>query len=208
MLGQYGPAKRWTRAGLLQMLSLTAAALLVPIGYLVGMVNQLVPLFGLLLALGLIIFLFRTGRSALTYNPLRGGIRARIWFGSVWAVVTVILLIFAAVTFAEDISTAPSWFYIVFSHSANIGMMTNLLLGVYALRTANTKTVVEWGESASMWLMNLGLLVFFSLKIAADIRLGAMVMGIGVLLGVGTMMLRLRADRPTVLVAAPATSAD
>ena len=32
---------------------------------------------------------------------------------------------------------------------------------------------------------------------AADIRLGAIVMGIGVLLGVGTMLLRLRADRPT-----------
>ncbi|MCH8342155.1 MAG: hypothetical protein IIA51_11460 [Chloroflexi bacterium] len=37
---------------------------------------------------------------------------------------------------------------------------------------------------------------------AADIRLGAIVMGIGVLLGVGTMLLRLRADRPTVPAAA------
>jgi len=42
------------------------------------------------------------------------------------------------------------------------------------------------------------------LKIAADIRLGAIVMGIGLLLGVGTMLLRLRADRPNVPVAAHA----
>ncbi len=59
-----------------------------------------------------------------------------------------------------------------------------------------------------MWLMNLGLLVFFALKIAADIRLGAIVMGICVLLGVGTMLLQLRADRPTVPSAASAASAD
>jgi len=74
----------------------------------------------------------------------------------------VVLFIFAAVSFAEDISASPPWFYFVFSHTAFVGMMTNLLLGAYALRTANTKHVVAWGEPVSMWLINLGLLVFFS----------------------------------------------
>ena len=55
----------------------------------------------------------------------------------------VVLFIFAAVSFAEDISASPPWFYIVFSHTAFVGMMTNLLLGVYALRTTNTKHVVS-----------------------------------------------------------------
>lgn len=200
-----GPAKRWTRAGLLQTLFLSAAALLVPFGYLVHRVTQLVPLFGLLLGLGLVTFLVRTGRWALAYNPLLGGIRARIWFGSFWAVVTVALLIYAAVTFAEDISIAPPWFYVVFSHSAYVGMMTNLLLAVHVLRTSDTSQVLAWGEPVSMWLMNLGLLVFFALKIAADNRLGAIVMGIGVLLGVATMLLRLSADRPAVPAAAGAS---
>ena len=76
----------------------------------------------------------------------------------------VVLFIFAAVSFAEDISAGPPWLYIVFSHTAFVGMMTNLLLGVYALRTANTKHVVAWGEPVSMWLINLGLLVFFHLE--------------------------------------------
>ena len=168
----------------------------------------LLPIFGLLLAAGLVTFLIRTGRRALAYNPRRGGIRAWTWFGSLWVVMFVLLFIFAAVSFAEDISASPFWFYVVFSHTAFVGMMTNLLLGVYALRTASTKHVVAWGEPVSMWLINLGLLVFFTLKIAADIRLGAIVMGIGVLLGVGTMLLRLRADRSTVPAAARAASAD
>ncbi len=203
-----GPAKRWTRGGLLQTMFLTVAALLVPFGFLLGLVEELVPFFGLLLAAGLVTFLIRTGRRALAYNPRQGGIRAWTWFGSLWVVMFVVLFIFAAVSFAEDITAAPFWFYVVFSHTAFVGMMTNLLLGVYALRTANTKHVVAWGEPVSRWLINLGLLTFFALKIAADIRLGAIVMGIGVLLGVGTMLLRLRADRPGVPAAARTASAD
>ncbi len=77
-----GPAERWTRAGLLQTLFLTAAALLVPFGFLLGLVSELVPFFGLLLAAGLVTFLIRTGRRALPNNPLRGGIRAWTWFGT------------------------------------------------------------------------------------------------------------------------------
>ena len=204
----FGPAKRWTRGGLLQTLFLTTAALLVPFGFLLGLVGQLVPIFGLLLAAGLVTFLIRTGRHALMYNPLEGGTRAWTWFGSLWMVGFVVLFIYAAVTFAEDITASPFWFYVVFSHTAFVGVMTNLLLGVYALRTTDTKNVLAWGEPASMWLINLGLLVFFMLKIAANIRLGAIVMGIGVLLGVVTMLLRLRADRPTIPSAASATSAD
>lgn len=45
-----------------------------------------------------------------------------------------------------------------------------------------------------MWTINIGLLVFIGLKLAADIRLGAILMGIGVVLGVVTMILRLRAS--------------
>lgn len=41
-----GPAERWTRAGLLQTLFLTTAALLVPFGFLLGLVGELVPFSG------------------------------------------------------------------------------------------------------------------------------------------------------------------
>ena len=53
---------------------------------------------------------------------------------------------------------------------------------------------MAWGEPAARWLINLGLLAFFALKIAGDSRLGAIVMGIGVLLGVFTMVRRLLAS--------------
>ena len=72
--------------------------------------------------------------------------------------------------------------------------MTNIILGVDAARTKDAAHVLSWGESSARWLINLGMLVFFALKITSDTRLGAIVMGIGVLLGVVTMILRLRAS--------------
>ena len=57
-----------------------------------------------------------------------------------------------------------------------------------------------WTWFGSFWVVIFVVLFIF----AADIRLGAVVMGIGVLLGVGSMLLRLRADRPSVPVAARA----
>ena len=87
----------------------------------------------------------------------------------------------------------PSWFFAVFAHAGFVGMMTNLILAVFSARTQESRHVLSWGEPTSLWLINLGLLVFFALKITADIRLGAIVMGIGVVLGVLTMILRLRA---------------
>jgi hypothetical protein len=46
-----------------------------------------------------------------------------------------------------------------------------------------------------MWLMNLGLVAFIALKVASDVRIGALVMGVGVVLGVGTAIYRLCSDR-------------
>ena len=42
-----------------------------------------------------------------------------------------------------------------------------------------------------MWLIILGLLVFLGLEIASESKTGAIIMGIGVLMGVLTMILRL-----------------
>ena len=91
----------------------------------------------------------------------------------------------------------------VWQHSAFVGMMTNLLLGVFSARTQDARRILPWGEPAAMWLLNLGLLVFFGLHIATGSRLGAIVMGVGVLLGVVTMILRLL---PREKVAAEAVS--
>jgi hypothetical protein len=191
---QKDPQKRWTVAGLLQALFLTVAGLIVPLAFLTGLLEQLLPIFALLLLLGLIFFLVRTGRRALARNPMRGGVRAWGFFGTFWLVIYVGIFIFLAVTLPVDPTAIPLWLTAVFVHAGFVGMMTNIILGVDAARTEDSAHVLSWGESTARWLINLGLLVFFALKITSDSRLGAIVMGIGVLLGVVTMILRLRAS--------------
>jgi hypothetical protein len=61
----------------------------------------------------------------------------------------------------------------VFVHVAMVGMMTNLILGVFSARSQEARHLWSWAEAAALWLISLGLLVFFSLMIVADIRLGA-----------------------------------
>lgn len=191
---QKEPTKRWTWPGLLQALFLTVAALIVPIAFLSGLLEELLPIFGLLLLLGLIFYLVRIGWRVLSESPLRGGERAWVFFGGIWLVVFVEIFLYAIVGVQGDFEALPPWYGALFVHSAFVGMMTNLLMGVYSARTRDAERVLSWGEPTAMWLINLGLLVFFGLKIAADSHLGAIVMGVGVLLGVATMILRLRAS--------------
>ncbi len=187
-------AGRWTRPGLAQALAGTVGALLVPIAFLTNLLDVFLPVFALLLLVFLVLFLGRMGWKALRRSPLRRGADAWGFFGAVWLVIFVALFIWAIVGgVAADPAGAPTWFYAVFAHSAFVGMMTNLLLGVFSARTQETSDRRLWAEPAAMWLLNAGLVVFFTLKIAFDSRLGALVMGVGVLLGVGIMIRRLLA---------------
>lgn len=206
---QKDPQKRWTIAGLLQALFLTVAGLLVPLAFLTGALDQLLPIFALLLLLGLIFFVARIGWRALARNPMSGGVRAWGFFGTFWLVIYVVIFIYLAVSIAAPEPNLPAWLFAVFVHAGFVGMMTNIILGVDAARTEDSAHVLSWGESTARWLINLGLLVFFALKITSDSRLGAIVMGIGVLLGVVTMILRLRAsgkERDDVLGASGAVA--
>ena len=185
--------KRWTWPGLVQAIAWTVAAILVPTAFLLNLLDQLIPIFALLLLLGLGFFLARVAWRAIGKGPLGTGADPWGFFGALWLIIFVGLFLYAAVALGGDPSLAPHWFTAVFTHTSFVGVMTNLLLGVFSARTQDARRVLPWGELAAMWLINLGLLIFFGLHIATDSRLGAIVMGIGVLLGVVTMILRLRA---------------
>lgn len=199
---QKEPTKRWTWPGLLQAAAWTVGAILVPFAFLLDLLDILAPIFSMLLVVGLLFFLARAAWRAIGKGPLGKGVHPWGFFGTLWMLVFVVLLIYAAMVLAADPSAAPQWFGAVFVHSGFVGMMTNLLLGVFSARTQEKREVLPWGEPAALWLVNLGLVVFFALHIAADSRLGAIVMGIGVLLGVAAMIWRLLASAPETTVEA------
>jgi len=177
-------SQRWTRAGLALAIIWGIAGL--------PLAEALAPL----LLVGLIIYVARMGWRAFTVNPFGAGARRWVFFGNIWMIFWGGLFVWAIyyilVVQEGDFNAIPPWLAAVFVHSAFIGMMTNMLLGLYSARSQEASHIWPAVETASMWLINLGLLTFFTLKIIFDIRYGALVMGTGVLLGVLTMIVRLR----------------
>lgn len=181
--------RRWTWAGLGLSVIWGMAGILVLLGLLFEF--ALGQLFVPFLLLGLVLFMVRTGWRAFRIILLGRGPARWLFFGTLWAVLWALFFIYIGATYAQDLASIPEWVGTIFQHAAFVGTMTNLLLGLFAYRSREVRHVLPWGESVSMWLINLGLLIFFGLYIAVDSKLGAIVMGVGVLLGVVTMLLRL-----------------
>lgn len=182
--------QRWSWPGVAQAAAWTVGATIVPIAFFLNAVGALLPVFGLLLLLGLALFLARVAWRAVLVGPMGDGVRPWAFFGTLWLVVFMGLFLMAVAT-GGDFASLPPWWGTAFVHSGFVGMMTNLLLGVHSARSRDASDVVPWAEPTSLWLLNLGLLAFIGLKMAADLRIGAILMGIGVLAGVLTMIARL-----------------
>jgi hypothetical protein len=178
---------RWTRSGMAQAVALVVGAIIPPLAFLFGL-EMLAPLLLVMLVLFLLLFLVRVGWRALYTSPFRAGVDAWTFFGTLWLVVIVVLFPAELV-----VQPAPDWLLPVLAHIGFVGMTTNLLFGVVAVRTRDAPALHAWAEPTAMWLINLGMVIFFALRIVADTRLGAIVMGIGVLLGVVVVLYRLLA---------------
>jgi hypothetical protein len=89
----------------------------------------------------------------------------------------------------------PHWAGVTFIHASFVGMMTNLLMAVFSARGQNAREIMSGSETLAAWLMNGGMIVFLAMEINSGSRLGAIVMGTGVLLGVFIMIWRLQASK-------------
>ncbi len=183
---------RWNWAGMLQALTWIVGAALVPLAFFLNIVEQILPIFGMLLIIGMVTFLARFGWRAVAALPTGAGVKPWAFFGTLWLVIYMGLFLYAVMGTGGDFSVLPTWFFAVFAHAGFVGMMTNLILSVAASRGKDALHILPWGETASVWAINLGLVAFIALKIAADIRLGAIIMGLGVLLGVFTVFRRIQ----------------
>jgi hypothetical protein len=188
--------QRRSIAGLLQGVIWAVGAAIVPIAFFLNMVDQLLPVFMLTLLAGLLIFLGRSAWGALKVGPRAEGVKPWAFFGTIWLIIYMATFVYfiTQLTGGADMTQFPRWLGVLFAHAGFVGMMTNLLFGVLSARTWEARDVVPWGEKTAMWLVNLGILVFVGVVAFSDSRLGAIVMGVGILLGVYTMLMRLRAS--------------
>jgi hypothetical protein len=193
---------RWSWAGVLQALLWMIGAALVPAAFFLNIVEQILPVFGLMLILGLLIFMVRFGWRAFTHVPRGSGVTSWTFFGTLWLILYIGLFLWV-VGSGADFAALPFWFGAAFVHVGFAGMMTNLLFGVVFSRGQDAADVLPWGEAATFWGLNLGIIAFIGLKMAMDIRHGAIIMGLGILLGVFVAFRRMQKSRAAELQVSP-----
>lgn len=191
---QTGDAQRWNRSGAFVAIAWSLSMISILVGLLLDLLPAVMTSVPLML-LALIAYFVRGGWKAFKLNPLKSGNQGWFFFGTLWMLIWGLFFVWVAATYAEDFSLVPHWVAIFFGHAAFIGMMTNLILGVLSERAKASSHIFAWGEPLAMWVMNLGLVIFLGLEITSESKVGAVVMGIGVLLGVLTMIQRLRAEK-------------
>jgi hypothetical protein len=189
-----GASTRWTKSGAAQTALGGLAGLMLPIGFTLLALGVPEDTAGVVF-LGLLgggvlytlVFLARVGWRALWTNPLDGGTQAWLFFATVWFVVFMVAEIGGPIAVGE-----AEWLSVLTVHSFFVGLMTNLLLCVIAVRTSGVPARYPWAEPTAMWVLNVGIVVFVGIEAAMGLSHGAVVMGLGALLGVGTMIRRLQ----------------
>jgi hypothetical protein len=114
---------------------------------------------------------------------------------AVWVPVALVLfmyLVFSFITAADptDPNAFPLNVLIASDHSAYIGIVTNIMLGLLATVVLRADMRRSWVGQFMFWVVNLGLIVFAIGLIldSADIkRIGAPVMGVALLVSLGIL---------------------
>jgi len=149
---------------------------------------------------------------------LRGAIRGRgpeLYFGAsaLFVIVAIVMFVYliGLVTAAEgDITAVPAGVGLASDHATFIGVVTNLLFGLLFTLTADRRDVWPWADRLVFWAMNAGLLVFMAgliTETAIAKQIGAPIMGIAILVGLGTLATRtLGSNLEAAASSEPATS--
>lgn len=196
--------ERYSRGALFQTIFFIAAPLAVWIGLIVNL-QELAGLSAPLILFGVILFAVRNFPPVFKENPLKRGPGGWIFFGTIWTVIWAIIFAYLIVIFiTQGVEEISEGLGVLFAHSAFVGTMTCLILGACSVRGFSATDVLGWAEPLAPWLVNLGLVVFVLFEFISDSKLGAIVMGIGVLLGVVTMVVRMLSEKAGQMTSAPA----
>lgn len=185
------------RAGLVQVGALFAGGLILSLGLLAGASQAAGGLYLLTQIVAVIAFVVRVWPTALRVSWATASPRRGIAIASVWVVLALLLIMYLIVLFigaAGDISAIPTGVLVAGDHAVFIGVLTNVILAMVALLSSRGADRWSWADQVVFWGVNLGLAVFVVGLVAesAEIkRIGAPVMGIAILLGLGVYAARL-----------------
>lgn len=206
---------RRTLAGVTQCWLLFLGGLLLSVGVLVG-VQPLLGLATLLQVIGIVIVIVRFGGRALRAPwGEASGIR-HVAISVPFLVLGLILEIALLQQFVAaqgDITKVYAGLSVALDHTMFVGLMTNAIFGAIHMLTADRPRTWPWADHVVFWGVNVGVVAFIAAELIANTSRGAgpfahpvaytaPIMGLAILLGIATLLARLREARAMAMAPA------
>jgi hypothetical protein len=187
------------RTGMIQIGALFLGGLVISISLLAGATQAGGGIYLLTQLIAVVLFAIRILPRSLRVNWAAADPIRHFAASSIWVVVALILFMYIVFTFisagatSSDPNAAPPVplnVLIASDHSAYIGIVTNIVLGLLTVLLLRANDRRRWIGQVVFWGVNLGLLVFvigLIVNTAEIKRIGAPVMGITLLLALGIL---------------------
>lgn len=187
------------RTGMVQIGALFLGGLVISISLLAGATQAGGGIYLLTQLIAVVLFAIRILPRSLRVNWAAADPIRHFAASSIWVVVALILFMYIVFTFISAGATSsepnaappvPLNVLIASDHSAYIGIVTNIVLGLLTVLLLRANDRRSWIGQVVFWGVNLGLLVFvigLIVNTAEIKRIGAPVMGITLLLALGIL---------------------
>lgn len=189
-------------AGLVQMAALFGGGLLLAIVqlFLPDQVQAIGGIYLLVELIAIVLFAVRVLPKAVRVDWIGASPERHLATSALFVIVAMAIYMYLVVSFLGDPTADFETFIpilVASDHSTFVGVITNLVFALALALAADRRTIWPWADQVVYWLMNIGL-VIFAVGLASETvemkRIGAPVMGIGILLGLALVTMRLRAS--------------
>jgi hypothetical protein len=202
----HGARSRWGQA---QAYLLFLAGLAFAAGILIG-IQPLLLVTNVFQLVAVVIFATRVGRGVLAAPWGAIGAARHFALTPIFLIVNAVLLVVVVAQFVAangDFTKVPPGLIVAYDHSMFIGVMTNTLFAAALVLSASDRTWA-WADHLIFGLLNVGVVAFLAVLIFGGytsdlVKFTAPIMGVGALLGIATLSLRLGA---TASAAQPAAA--
>lgn len=187
-------------AGLVQMAALFGGGLLLAVVqlFLPDQVQAIGGIYLLVELIAIVLFAVRVLPTAVRVDWIGASPARHLATSALFVIVAMVIYLYLVVSFLGDPTADFEAFIpilVASDHSTFVGVITNLVFALALALAADRRAIWPWADQVVYWLMNLGLVVFavgLALEVAEVKRIGAPVMGIGILLGLAVITMRLR----------------
>lgn len=189
-------------SGLVQVVALFGGGLLLAAASLFfpEQIQSIGAVYLLVQLIAIVLFAVRILPTAVRVDWVRASAQRHLATAAIFVVVAMAVYMYLVILFLGDPTqdfSALAGILVASDHATFVGVITNLVFALALVLAGDRRADWAWADQLVFWLMNLGLLAF-AIGLVAEMpeikRIGAPAMGIGILLGLAVIAIRLRAS--------------